>query len=49
MLSDSQEPILVFINGRSGGNQGVELINGFSRHLNPLQVYDLSEGGPLPG
>uniref|UniRef100_A0A1X7V9D8 Diacylglycerol kinase n=1 Tax=Amphimedon queenslandica TaxID=400682 RepID=A0A1X7V9D8_AMPQE len=49
MLGDAQEPVLVFINGRSGGNQGIELINGFSRHLNPLQVYDLSAGGPLPG
>lgn len=41
--------MLVFVNGRSGGNQGIELINGFCRHLNPNQVHDLSNGGPLPG
>ena len=44
-----QEPLLVFVNGKSGGNQGVKLISGFRRHLNPHQVYDLMNGGPLPG
>ena len=44
-----QEPILVFINGKSGGNQGVKLIPGFRSRLNPHQVYDLMNGGPLPG
>ena len=43
-----QEPLLVFVNGKSGGNQGVKLISGFRRHLNPHQVYDLMNGGPLP-
>lgn len=45
----NQEPLLVFINGKSGGNQGVDLISAFRRHLNPHQVWDLSKGGPLPG
>ena len=44
-----QEPLLVFVNRKSGGNQGVKLISGFRRHINPHQVYDLMNGGPLPG
>lgn len=43
------EPVLVFINGRSGGNQGVDLLLAFKRHLNPHQVFDLASGGPYPG
>ncbi len=39
----------MFINGKSGGNQGVELLSAFRRHLNPHQVFDLSKGGPIPG
>ena len=45
----NQEPLLVFVNGKSGGNQGVQLLWAFRRHLNPHQVYDLANGGPLPG
>ncbi|CAI8027162.1 hypothetical protein GBAR_LOCUS15553 [Geodia barretti] len=33
-----QEPLLVFVNRKSGGNQGVKLISGFRRHINPHQV-----------
>ena len=44
-----QEPLLVFVNGKSGGNQGVALLHAFRRHLNPHQVFDLANGGPLPG
>ena len=43
------EPLLVFCNGRSGGNQGVQLLLAFKRHLNPYQVFDLANGGPYPG
>lgn len=39
----------MFVNGKSGGNQGVELLSAFRRHLNPHQVYDLSKCGPIPG
>ena len=49
IIGMDQEPLLVFINGKSGGNQGVELLSAFRRHLNPHQVYDLSKGGPIPG
>jgi diacylglycerol kinase (ATP) len=49
VFDHQQEPILVFINSKSGGRSGGDIINGFSRHLNPLQVFDLSNGGPMPG
>lgn len=49
VTSVDQEPLLVFINGKSGGNQGVELLSAFRRHLNPHQVWDLTKGGPMPG
>eukprot|EP00731_Ephydatia_muelleri_P011027 Em0005g1613a len=48
-LDEEQEVLLVFINERSGGNQGRSLLSGFRRHLNPYQVFNLAEGGPLPG
>ncbi|KAF6028330.1 DGKQ [Bugula neritina] len=49
MLSDKETPLLVFVNTRSGGCQGGQLITGFRKVLNPHQVFDLSNGGPLPG
>ena len=30
-------------------HQGLELISSFRKLLNPYQVFDLSNGGPLPG
>lgn len=43
-------PLLVFINPRSGGNQGVKLMHKFNWYLNPRQVFDLSQpGGPKKG
>ncbi|XP_063387709.1 diacylglycerol kinase theta isoform X2 [Cydia fagiglandana] len=43
------KPLLVFVNVKSGGCQGLELINSFRKLLNPYQVFDLENGGPLPG
>lgn len=41
--------MLVFVNVKSGGQQGAELITSFRHLLNPHQVFDLQNGGPLPG
>ncbi|KAL7472451.1 hypothetical protein ACHAXS_012803 [Conticribra weissflogii] len=38
--------MLVFVNSRSGPQQGVLLISQFRRLLNPIQVWDLANGGP---
>lgn len=42
-------PVLVFINPRSGGNQGAKLLQKFQWLLNPRQVFDLTLGGPKMG
>mmetsp|Transcript_6662 Transcript_6662/g.19498 ORF Transcript_6662/g.19498 Transcript_6662/m.19498 type:complete len:991 (+) Transcript_6662:320-3292(+) len=42
----SYSPLLVFVNSRSGAQQGHLLINQMRRLLNPIQVWDLAEGGP---
>jgi len=39
----------VFINGRSGGNQGFDLLTKFRHYLNPHQVFDIGNGGPHVG
>lgn len=42
-------PVIVFINPKSGGNQGVKLLGKFQQLLNPRQVFDLTQGGPKMG
>lgn len=49
MLHSDCEPLLVLVNVKSGGCQGVELIKSFRRLLNPFQVFDVVKGGPLVG
>ena len=49
MLAPEVNPILVFVNVRAGGGQGQQLISSFRKLLNPHQVFDLYNGGPLPG
>ena len=48
-VAESISPLLVFVNSRSGGGQGKELISALRRHLNPHQIFDLNHGGPYPG
>jgi diacylglycerol kinase (ATP) len=46
-LPDSSwTPLLVFVNSRSGSQQGNLLITQLRGLLNPIQVWDLADGGP---
>ncbi len=45
-IGSSCTPLLVFVNSRSGSRNGNLLITQFRRLLNPIQVWDLANGGP---
>ena len=47
--STKLKPVLIFINPKSGGNQGLKLMQKFQWLLNPRQVFDLAQGGPTAG
>ncbi|KAL8607776.1 hypothetical protein ACOMHN_039449 [Nucella lapillus] len=49
MLPEGVQPLMVFVNVKSGGCQGLDLITSFRKLLNPHQVFNLDNGGPLPG
>ncbi|XP_033489458.1 diacylglycerol kinase theta [Epinephelus lanceolatus] len=48
-LGEDVCPLLVFVNPKSGGLKGRELLYSFRKLLNPHQVFDISNGGPLAG
>ncbi|XP_075993490.1 diacylglycerol kinase zeta isoform X4 [Genypterus blacodes] len=47
--SQLMKPVLVFVNPKSGGNQGAKIVQSFMWYLNPRQVFDLTKGGPREG
>eukprot|EP00520_Triparma_pacifica_P006398 CAMPEP_0118672428 /NCGR_PEP_ID=MMETSP0785-20121206/22534_1 /TAXON_ID=91992 /ORGANISM="Bolidomonas pacifica, Strain CCMP 1866" /LENGTH=836 /DNA_ID=CAMNT_0006567387 /DNA_START=209 /DNA_END=2717 /DNA_ORIENTATION=- len=45
-IGEDRTPLVVFVNSKSGGNQGRLLISQLRRVLNPIQVHDLASGPP---
>jgi diacylglycerol kinase (ATP) len=47
-VPEDRRPLMVFINKKSGGQVGQLIAQRLSRVLNPNQIVDLSQGGPMP-
>lgn len=48
-IPEGKTPVLVFINSKSGANQGEPVLRKLLSYLNRHQVYDLADGGPKKG
>lgn len=48
-LPNASRPIIAFVNPKSGGNLGQDIIVKLNKLLNPHQVFDLNRGGPKAG
>ncbi len=47
LLEDAKDtPLLIFVNSRSGSQQGLMLKMQLRTLMNPIQVWDLADGGP---
>lgn len=49
LLPEGCVPYLVFVNKKAGGQQGKLVLKSMLSLFNPHQVFDLSQGGPMPG
>lgn len=49
LLPEDCVPYLVFVNKKAGGQQGKLVFRTMLSLFNPHQVFDLSQGGPMPG